>query len=619
MSNFKYLLFCIPFLISLYSNSQNTVSFSHSPGFYSESFLLSIISSDSIYYTTNGSIPTTASALYTTPFLIKSRKGEANIISTIPTTPDSEKFVWKMPITEVFKSTVVRACSFSNGTRTSPIYSCTYFVDDSMTDRYSLPILSIITDSLNLFDFDSGIYVPGKDYDASNPSYSGNYCLKGDEWERRAHIELFETSGTLALSQDIGIRINGYYTRKHPQKSLRLYARDTYGNDYFQYPFFNERDQEKYKRIILRTASSDWGFSMFKDAFIHHIVFKKKMNIGVQLSNAAIIFINGEYWGIHTIRERQDKYYLRDNYNATIDSLDLLENNIGLYGSAYGVEEGDSTAYKKFIDYIQSYDLSSYQAYNYIETQMNIDNYIDYQIAEIYFGNYDWPGNNITFWKEKNDTAKWKWLLNDLDGAMNKYDTDSYAHAIQQGNQEWPNPDWSTFLFRSLLQNESFLQKFLTRFDYLLNHVFIISDLVNEIDSFKSVYANEIIEHINRWGYPESYEKWISSIDQLEEFVTNRNSFLYDLLSVPTESDSTFIVYPNPCEDKIYFKSLYDCSFRIFDSSGKLVINKDYIVDPKENILLSIDISFLSSGIYLVEIGTSKHKWESKLLVVPKK
>jgi len=81
-----------------------------------------------------------------------------------------------------------------------------------MNTRYTLPVISIVTDYDNFFDKSTGIYV------------NGNYENRGKEWERPVHIEYFETDGKLGFSMDMGLRIHGGYTRKYPQKSFRLYA-----------------------------------------------------------------------------------------------------------------------------------------------------------------------------------------------------------------------------------------------------------------------------------------------------------------------------------------------------------------------------------------------------------
>ncbi len=114
------------------------------------------------------------------------------------------------------------------------IITATYFVGDNAKDRYSLPIISLVSDPYNLFDYNHGIYVKGVFYDELYDSslepweLEGNYTQRGREWEREVCIEYFD-DGEAKFSQNVGIRIHGGATRSYPQKSLRFYARNEYG------------------------------------------------------------------------------------------------------------------------------------------------------------------------------------------------------------------------------------------------------------------------------------------------------------------------------------------------------------------------------------------------------
>ena len=86
-------------------------------------------------------------------------------------------------------------------------------------------MISLITDPGNFFDYDTGIYVDGVNFDPNNPTWTGNCFMTGIEWERDVCIQYFTTSGELVLDQDAGVRIHGGIMRNVAQKSLRLYAR----------------------------------------------------------------------------------------------------------------------------------------------------------------------------------------------------------------------------------------------------------------------------------------------------------------------------------------------------------------------------------------------------------
>ena len=146
----------------------------------------------------DGSDPNHRSQLYKNPVSIDG--SNANNHSFIPSTPldgpdHLYKFIWLAP-KEVSKNSIIRFALFKHGFRISPIYSKTYFVQNNFIDNYSLPVISLITDSLNLFDFNTGIYVPGKKHEEDGFNYwaLGNYHNRGVDWERDIHITYFNAN-----------------------------------------------------------------------------------------------------------------------------------------------------------------------------------------------------------------------------------------------------------------------------------------------------------------------------------------------------------------------------------------------------------------------------------------
>ena len=187
--------------------------------------------------------------MFTHPILISNQSEKENTLSVIST---SER--WEEPKGLVCKGNIIRAMAFQDTTPVSTVYSKTYFVENKT--KYSFPIVSIITDSLNLFQEDSGIYIIGN---------NTNYSNRGRSWERLAHLEYFDVDGESQLKQNIGIRIHGNKGRTFPQKSLRLYARSEYGSKKFNYAFFPDEETSSFKRLIVRSASSnDWKNTLFK-------------------------------------------------------------------------------------------------------------------------------------------------------------------------------------------------------------------------------------------------------------------------------------------------------------------------------------------------------------------
>lgn len=220
------------------NNYSNVLTFSHQNAFQKSPFYLKIngFLSDNIYYTLNGDIPTEQSAVFIDSLFISHKDTVANFFSEFPTTPDQSLIsykAWESNNEKIDKATVFRCVSYKNGKPTSSVYTKTFIVDAEVNEKYSFPVISLVTEGDNLFNQDTGIYAPGVNFDSSNPEWTGNYFMSGKAWERNVHVEYFDNSGSLAFTQNAGLRIHGGKTRQAAQKSLRLFARKGYGKKYF--------------------------------------------------------------------------------------------------------------------------------------------------------------------------------------------------------------------------------------------------------------------------------------------------------------------------------------------------------------------------------------------------
>ena len=436
-----------------------------------------------------------------------------NAIANIPTTPNTypKLHSWKKPI-DIDES--IRVFEFQIGTADS-IYMTAHYIPQNTAGNHATSFnnLMIITDSANLFNPDSGLFVPGVNHinSVDRTEYTGNYFMRGRAWEKPARLLFFSSDWRKISEQKIGLRIHGMRSPAQPQKSLRLYAK----RKKFCFSIFKKKPSVKTDLLVLRTPFSSWHEALFVDDMVGEIA--SEIGLDAPSFSPTNLYINGVYWGIYSLKERIDKSYFEANYNCKPDSLILLDGR-------YTEKHGSNQSYKDLLQFIEKNNLEFDLNYKRISELVDISNIIKYYVIETFFCNHDWPSNNFKFWKSK-ESPKWKFVIVDLDGAYYDYKTNFLDHGLKYGVNKWPYADWSSYLLRNLLKNRGFRIQFKETYERLCAEQLSESNLLYLIEYYKQMYKPEIQKHINRWGYPESIDTWEDSIDDLRDFAQKRHKF----------------------------------------------------------------------------------------------
>lgn len=554
-----------------YSEVLSAPNFSHTGGFYTSGFNLSLSNATpgtTIIYTLDGSDPdennlsgTTysyknsyaefagqssgpllqnsfRSFTYSSPIAISNRSPLPNKLAAMSST--HHHVASYIPGSPVFKGTVVRAKVIKPGALSSKIMTRSYFVTPSGNSEFSLPVVSLSVSENKFFNYTNGIFVAGSLFDlwrAANPTvdadvdeenFDANYKVSGDPSERNGNLNYF-VNGTEVLNQDIGLRINGGSTRAWQSKSIRLVARSDYGNDNLNYAFFSDENLSVFNRLVLRNSGGDFFDTMYRDAFAQELV--KKTGLETQAYQPTVTFVNGEYWGILNIRERYDKYYFKNVCGIGETELDLLEDDLS-------VAEGDSVHYDAMASFLTNNSLAIQANFDYIKTQMDVDNMRDYYITNIYYDNTDWPGWNTLFWRKRTASynpnalygqdGRWRAAMKDNDDcfglSLGVNNHNNLAVATEPNGPSYPNPPSSTLILRSLLTNTSFKNDFINRFADLMNSYFLPSRFVAVSTAMKAKIQPEMQEHLNRWNATD-YGWWEQSINLMNGFGTERPDY----------------------------------------------------------------------------------------------
>lgn len=512
MKTFIY-IFILSISFSSLSQTLSPVEFSFESGVYSTALSVSLTHPEpgvSIYYTTDGSEPTTSDVLYSSPLTLVNLNGTENYYSTIPTNPSFNYPIgdytasrannrgWLSPSPQVEKAHVIRAKAFKSGFTESETSTKTYLIDSLGLSRYTFPIVSIVVDSMDFFSDENGIYVYGDDPE-------GNYSNKGEEWERILYFELIE-NGTSVYAQNCRSRIHGGGSRHSTQKNLRLYG-ETGDLNNFRYEFFENYELDKFKRLILRSGGH--RPDCFPRDNLSQLI-TDGLNIDKQHFKHVIVFLNGEYWGIHSIKERMDNYFFQNSYGIDDNLITVLDQEYDLQGGGFAADsiEMDNLEY-----FVTTEDMTLEENYEYVAAKIDVDNYIDYMASEIYLSNSDWVYSNVVIWRKTGayvpgagagHDGKFRWAMYDLDGGFGGACDNAYytINTLEAATVETGTYSSYTRFFRGMLLNETFRNKFITRTFDLLNSWFKPEVVQEKMNLMYDILTPEILEHTKRWQYP---------------------------------------------------------------------------------------------------------------------
>lgn len=426
------------------------VDFSQNAGFFIGPFSVILgpnIPGTTIRYTTNGQIPTGADNLYSIPITIG-------------------------------QTTVLKARRFSTNPNVLPgkVATNTYFINEPTT----LPIISLSTNDENLYGPD-GIY--------------DNFWT---DWKKPVYVEYFDTLHQLRFEQNAGIKIDGGAggSRGHPQKSFRVEPQnDQYGDGDLKFPLIPDRSANStYATFYLRNGSNYWNTMPYKDAWI--VKTMAKSNTAYSAYTSVTVFLNGQYWGLYELREKQDKDYFKNNYGADTRNLDILSVSY-FYGGSLRTVTGSDTGWYNMYNKFNALNATDPDFLNKAGGMLDLDDYTDYMIAQTWFGNYDWPYNNIKIWRSRSTDNKWHYSLIDLELALGGWSSpwDDFINWVYPG----PNGTHTEF-FSKLMQNPTFRKNFINRNADLMNTLLLPQKIAEVGEPMRQQLLPELARQYGRWA-----------------------------------------------------------------------------------------------------------------------
>ena len=596
-------------LLSSFAMAQtDEVEFSASGGFYNHSFYLTLSCHDPnhhIRYTTNGNAPTEKSICYDAPLFLDGRLYSQSDIYKIQISPDELVYVPD----SVRHTVVIRAAVFDEGNHCiSETVTNTYLIRDLGCDATGLAVMSICADSLALFDFETGIFVPGKHWDPEVPLNSGNYYQQGRDWERPVNVEFYEPDDNSGMNQVCGMRTHGNRSRRYPAKGMKIYARNDYGKDRFDHAFFEDTRINSFKHLVLKPFATFWPYSGTQDYVCTTLA--RQLELESPQSRPMLVYLNGEYWGLYFLQEKMDERFLEDHFGMDPDYCNIIGNWKG------EVENGNGRNFKRMMRWLENADLSKTSDYERISEMVDLDNFVDYMVFETFVGNWDWPGNNMRCWQEGD--GPWRWMFFDGDATIISNTMDVFLNAAVYAEPTiWDNYPEAKLLFGKLLENNQFKAAFKARARELCGSLLQYDNTSLVFNDILAKLNPKIEDQRHRFGYPPTDNVWNEGNTRIDSFLYNRVERYLDAMEAfpllqpdVTFSDmDRFDVFPNPTSGSIsiLMQEMYSrpVMIAVYNVVGQAVAYEFRKVEDSETIRLDMD---LPAGVYFIKIGSCVKK-----------
>lgn len=415
--------------LSSITNRTADVHFSVERGYFDSPFRLSLACetpSATIRYTTNGSPPVAPNGfLYSGPVLINASR--------------------------VIRAAAVAPDQLPSSTRT---HTYLYGLPSS---RRSLPAISLVTATNNLFGR-SGIM-------ESNPR---NTNKRGPAWERPVSVEYLEPEGNGGFQVNAGLRLQGgdyirglynYRVTSLPESkySFRLYFRGEYGEGRLKQQLFPKTTIASFDTVVLRAGMNDHSNPFLKDEVVRQL----SSNLGQTASHGTFVhlFLNGVYRGYYNPTERIDVDFLQA-YHGGGEKWDVI-------AQMGEVREGDGSSWSSLMSLAQTRPATNMANHLEFARRMDLTNFVDYLLPNIYVDADDWPHNNWRAAHEAVPEGKWRFYVWDAEWSFGQPNGHSTSFNTITSQLSTLSPPWGTTeiqrLFNALKRGREFQMLFSDR------------------------------------------------------------------------------------------------------------------------------------------------------------
>ncbi len=536
----------------------------HIPGYHDSTIVVSIENNEpnsELKYTVDGTKVTSTSPIYTSPI-------------------------------SIHNTTIVKARAFSTDNEILPgkMDFATFFINET----FSLPIFSIAGNNLIQLANGDGALEP------------------------IASVEYFTPDGVRQSTSYGELNRHGKGSWANDQRSLDYICRDEMGySKAIKGELFKTRKRDEFQRLMFRASGDDnyptssgssSGSAHLRDEYVQSLAYENGLELDCRTVQRAILFLNGQYWGVYGLREKvADNDYTKEYYDQGKYEIEFIT-HWGGPTVRYG--ENSLQSWTELRDFILSQDMSVEANYERVDNELNLTSLIDYFAANTNTVSTDWLDWNTGWWRGLNPDGKhkkWGYILWDMDATFGYFinwiglpntnpdalpcDIDDLSLSLSWGEHE-------DILYKLIEENDHFRNMYFSRYADIANSAFSCETMIETLNRLESDIDPEMPRQMERWEGSGSYNEWKSNVDELRAYVEERCEFIHESLvecheeltdiydiTLMTEPDgigeidfSTLDIETFPWQGKYYGGMVYDIKAKVFDE-----YDSDYVFSHWES------------------------------------
>lgn len=418
--------------------------------------------------------------------------------------------IYEEPIT-VSKNTPLRAIAVEDGKLKSDITTATYFINER---DISLPVVSLVTDHKYFYDDSIGMLVVGVNGSKvpANQGLPYEYANYMNDWSRPCNIEYFEGKHKRqVLNMEVKSSVFGGYTKIKNKKSIKINASKSCGYNKMTASLFRQKPSLQWKSIILRNSGSEFEGSHLRDGFAQSLI-TGQMDLDYQAFEPAVVFINGKYYALLNVRERSNKDFVYSNFGLSEEDIIIEESS-----TSYGIVT--TNEYWNLLQFSKK-DMLADGVYETIDSLIDVNEFLNYFMTEVYYANLDWAGNNLKVWRRK-EAGKWRWIV---------YDTDFGFGCVGKMNDNTFKAAEINSTYKSFIKNKRLRDRLISKFSVHLATTFKPERVVHILDSISSYVEPEAL-YFHQNVIRKDSADWYRQIQSMRNFANQRPDSLFGIIS----------------------------------------------------------------------------------------